>query len=160
MDTLYTSRGEPIAYIDDDGQSIYLFNGEPEAWLSKDRVYTYRGSYLGWYQAGWIYDRFGKPALFTSGASGGPAKPARSARPAKRALREAGTWCSRSGSRSPSTQHVLVNSVGCPILQAVERAMTSLVPFGQYGERLYPVKEVVRALGASVSALTHSAGAH
>jgi hypothetical protein len=38
--------------------------------------------------------------------------------------------------------------------------MTSLVPFGQYGERLYPVKEVVRALGASVSALTHSAGAH
>ena len=26
MDTLYTSRGEPIAYIDDDGQSIYLFN--------------------------------------------------------------------------------------------------------------------------------------
>ena len=148
MDTLYTSRGEPIAYIDDDGQSIYLFNGEPEAWLSKDRVYTYRGSYLGWYQAGWIYDRFGKPALFTSGASGGSAKPARSARPA------------RSGSRSPSTQHVLVNSVGCPILQAVERAMTSLVPFGQYGERLYPVKEVVRALGASVSALTHSAGAH
>jgi hypothetical protein len=85
MDTLYTSRGEPIAYIDDDGQSIYLFNGEPEAWLSKDRVYTYRGSYLGWYQAGWIYDRFGKPALFTSGASGGPAKPARSARPAREA---------------------------------------------------------------------------
>ena len=85
MDTLYTSRGEPIAYIDDDGQAIYLFNGEPVAWLSKDRVYTYRGSYLGWYQAGWIYDRFGKPALFTTGASGGPAKPARSARPARNA---------------------------------------------------------------------------
>ena len=42
MDTLYTSRGEPIAYIDDDGQSIYLFNGEPVAWLSREQIYTYR----------------------------------------------------------------------------------------------------------------------
>ena len=83
MDTLYTSKGEAIAYIDDDEQSIYLFNGKPVAWLSNERVYTYKGMYLGWYQAGWIYDRFGNPALFTTGATGGPARPVRRVRPVR-----------------------------------------------------------------------------
>ena len=83
MDTLYSSKGEAVAYIDDDGQSIYLFNGQPVAWMSKDQIYTYRGRYLGWRQGGWFYDRSGHPALYTSEASGGPVKPARSARPAR-----------------------------------------------------------------------------
>ena len=88
METLYNSGGRAIAYIDDDGQSIYLFRGEPVAWLSVDRVYSYSGGYLGWVQEGWVqegwvFDRSGNRAFFTSEASGGPARPARSARPAR-----------------------------------------------------------------------------
>ena len=37
-----------------------------------------------------------------------------------RALLYAGTWCSPSGTCSPGTQHVLVTSIECPILQAVD----------------------------------------
>ena len=87
METFYNSKGEAIAYVDRDGKSIYLFNGKPVAWLSKNRVYGYNGRYLGWYQMGWVYDRAGKPALFTSEASGGPVRPARRARPARGARR-------------------------------------------------------------------------
>ena len=87
METLHNNKGEAVAYIYDDGESIYLFNGSPVAWLSDDRVYGYNGRYLGWYQMGWVYDRAGKPALFTREASGGPARPARRARPAHGARR-------------------------------------------------------------------------
>lgn len=83
MDVLYSSSGEALAYVDDDGRSIYLFNGKPVAWLSGDRLYDYSGRYLGWKQAGWVYDRSGHPTFFTTEASGGPAKPARRARPAR-----------------------------------------------------------------------------
>ena len=83
MEPLYNANGEAIAYIYDDGESVYLFNGKPVAWLSVDAVYGYNGQYLGWYRMGWVYDRAGKPALFTREASGGPAKPARRARPAR-----------------------------------------------------------------------------
>lgn len=82
METLYSSEGEPIAYIDDDGESIYQFNGEPVAWISGDDVYNYRGGYLDWIQVGWVYDRSGNPAFFTSGALGRPAKSGRRASPA------------------------------------------------------------------------------
>ena len=85
METLYDSKGNAVAYLHDDGESIYTFKGQPVAWLSGDHVYSYSGKYLGWYQSGWVYDRSGRPALFTSGASSGPAKPARMARPARNA---------------------------------------------------------------------------
>ena len=66
METLYGSKGEAVAYIDDDAKSIYLFNGRPVAWLSEDRVYDYGGKYLGWYEEGWVYDRTGHPSRFQS----------------------------------------------------------------------------------------------
>ena len=83
METLYNSNGQAVAYIDDDGEYIYLYSGQPVAWLSDESVYAYSGRYLGWVQNGWFYDRDGRPAFFTENASGGPAKPARAARPAK-----------------------------------------------------------------------------
>ena len=81
--TLYNSDGEATAYIDDDGESIYLYSGEPVAWLSNDRVYSYEGRYLGWIQQGWVFDRSGNRSFFTSSASGGPVKPVRQVRPVR-----------------------------------------------------------------------------
>ncbi len=75
METLYDSKGNAVAYLLDDDESIYTFKGQPVAWLSGDHVYSYNGKYLGWYQSGSLYDRSSRPALFTSGASGGLPSP-------------------------------------------------------------------------------------
>ncbi len=83
MVTLYNSSGRAVAYVDDDGESIYLYNGTPAGWLSGEDVYAYKGRYLGWISSGWFYDRNGYPAFFTDDSSGGPARPARHARPAR-----------------------------------------------------------------------------
>jgi len=83
MMTLYNRKGQAVAYIADDGQSIYLYGGKPVAWLSGEAVYSYGGRYLGWLQNGWVWDRSGYASFFTNEAHGGPVKPARQARPAR-----------------------------------------------------------------------------
>jgi hypothetical protein len=81
--TLYNQDGRAVAYIDDDGQSIYLYGGAPVAWLSEESIYSYSGAYLGWFEDGWVIDRSGHRVFFTDDSSGGPARPARQARPAR-----------------------------------------------------------------------------
>jgi len=83
MNTLYNSQGQATAYIDDDGEYIYLYNGSSVAWISDDAVYAYSGKYLGWINNGWFYDKKGCPAFFTDNSIGGPARPARGAREAR-----------------------------------------------------------------------------
>jgi len=83
MDALYDSRGHAIAYVDDDGTSIYLYDGSAVGWIDQPDVYAYTGRYLGWIQEGWFFDRSGNRAFFTDATKGGPAKPPRSARPAR-----------------------------------------------------------------------------
>ena len=83
MLTFYDSSGRPVAYIDDDGGSVYLFDGTPIAWLSEGAVYDYSGQYLGWYKDGWVYDRDGHPAFFTEDAVGGPIRPIRHVTPVR-----------------------------------------------------------------------------
>lgn len=82
MQTLYNRNGRAVAYITDNGY-VYLYSGKPGAWLSDDSIYAYSGSYLGWFQNGWFWDRRGCPAFFTTNASSGPMRPARQARPAR-----------------------------------------------------------------------------
>jgi len=82
MTTLYDKQGAPPAYIDDDGETIYLWHGAAVAWISDDSVYSFPGRFLGWFQDGWFWDQFGYAALFTDDAQGGPATPAHLARDA------------------------------------------------------------------------------
>jgi hypothetical protein len=83
MDALYDSRGYAIAYVDNDGTSIYLYDGSAVGWIDQVDVYAYTGRYLGWIQEGWFFDRAGNRAFFTDATKGGPTKPARVARPAR-----------------------------------------------------------------------------
>jgi hypothetical protein len=83
MLTFYNQDGRAVAYLHDNGKSIYLYSGEPVAWLSDESVYDYFGHYLGWFQDGWIRDRNGHCAFFTEDSSGGAARPARQARPVR-----------------------------------------------------------------------------
>jgi hypothetical protein len=82
IETLYNSHGRAVAYIFD-GEYAYLYDGRPAAFLRDEHVYAFSGRYLGWLQDGWVFDRLGQRAFFTSEATGGPARPARNARPAR-----------------------------------------------------------------------------
>ena len=54
MIELWDATGRPVAYIDEDGESVYLWNGTPVAFVSDDAVHSYRGRFLGWFDDGWI----------------------------------------------------------------------------------------------------------
>jgi len=83
MLTFYNINGKPIAYLDDNNESIFLYSGTPVAWLTEETVYSYSGEVLGWFQDGWIRDLRGNCVFFTDHAHGGPAKPAKQAKPAR-----------------------------------------------------------------------------
>ena len=80
----YDQHGHPLAYSED-RTHIYLFSGEPVAYLDGDVVYGYNGKHYGWFVNGWIRDLNGYCVFYTEDAAGGPAKPARQARPARSA---------------------------------------------------------------------------
>ena len=82
--TLYDRNGTPAAYIDSDGEHIYLFDGKPAAYLNEDAVYGFGGTQYGWFEKGWIRDLDGYCVMFTDEArTQGPAKPSRHETPAK-----------------------------------------------------------------------------
>ncbi|HEX6039361.1 MAG TPA: hypothetical protein VFZ20_15020 [Longimicrobium sp.] len=61
--TLYDHDGRAVAYIDSDGESIYLYDGEPVAWIEGDCIYAYGGNFIGWVVAGWVLDKNGERVL-------------------------------------------------------------------------------------------------
>lgn len=82
--TFYDVKGAPAAYLDRDGEHIYLFDGRPAAYIHEDAVYGFDGTQYGWYEKGWVRDLKGCCVMFTEEARiGGPAKPSRQETPAK-----------------------------------------------------------------------------
>jgi 4-fold beta-flower domain-containing protein len=56
----YDSRGRAVAYIAGDRDlTIYLWTGEPIAYLDEDSVFGFNGKHLGWLKSGAIYDHDG-----------------------------------------------------------------------------------------------------
>lgn len=74
---LWDAHGDPIAYIDDDKESVFFYDGTPIAWIAGNCLYTYRGRLLGWYYEGWIFGADGKCVLFGERAQPGATKPFR-----------------------------------------------------------------------------------
>lgn len=80
--TFYDSHGAPTAYVQD-GVHIYLFSGEPVAFLSETSVYSFSGKHLGRFENGWIRDNRGNCVFFTKDARGGPLRPLKQLKPLK-----------------------------------------------------------------------------
>lgn len=67
--TLFDSKGDAIAYIDtSDELTIYLWDGDPVAYLYDDRVYGFNGKHLGWFVDGIIWNHRGNAVGFIEGA--------------------------------------------------------------------------------------------
>jgi len=73
--TLFDSDGDAAAYlaIEDKDTAIYLWSGEPVAYLGKpDRdgysIYGFNGKHLGWYDKGVVRDHDGYVVGFAKGA--------------------------------------------------------------------------------------------
>ena len=81
--TFYDHNGSPIAYTAD-GTHIYLFSGEPVAYINRESVYVYYGKHVGWFIDDWIRDHSGGCVFFTEHtARGGPSKPIKRIKPVK-----------------------------------------------------------------------------
>ncbi len=74
MINFYDQAGVPIAYTED-LQNIYLFSGEPVAYIDGDSIYSYSGEHLGWFVNGWVIDHNGDNVYFSENTKGGPFKP-------------------------------------------------------------------------------------
>ncbi|MBE5968441.1 MAG: hypothetical protein E7255_16055 [Lachnospiraceae bacterium] len=73
-----------MAWLSEDNYTtIYLFSGEPIAWISDESIYSFSGHHIGWFQDGWVRDHNGECVFFTQNSIGGPAKPAKQACPAR-----------------------------------------------------------------------------
>ena len=78
----FDNHGRPTAYTEDDVH-IYLFTGEPVAYLDDDAVYGFNGHQFGWFENGWIRDLQGACGFYPAIAIGGPIKPINQIKPIK-----------------------------------------------------------------------------
>jgi len=87
--TLYDRQSTPTAYLAlNDDNTIYLWTGEPIAYLVEDHVYGFNGRHIGWFQDGIIWDWEPVAVGFTGEAQGGyhkadPEKSPKLSKPAK-----------------------------------------------------------------------------
>ena len=66
---LFDGYGDAVAYVvTDDDFTIYLWEGEPVAYLVDDSVYGFNGEHLAWYKDGVFYDHDGFAMGFVEGA--------------------------------------------------------------------------------------------
>lgn len=67
--TLFDSVGAPRAYIaTDDELTIYLWDGQPVAYLDGTDIYGFNGTHLGWFEHGIVRDHDGRAVGFVEGA--------------------------------------------------------------------------------------------
>jgi hypothetical protein len=59
--SLFNSNGEAVAYIAvDDDLTIYLWSGEPVAYIDDEDVYGFNGKHLGWFSESMIINHNGE----------------------------------------------------------------------------------------------------
>jgi hypothetical protein len=67
--TLFNKNGKPVSYIADDGETIYMWDGRPVAYLFEDQIYSWQGRQLGWFHNGTVFDIYGLRAGFIKSKS-------------------------------------------------------------------------------------------
>jgi hypothetical protein len=73
--TYHDRDGAAVAYLDDDNEHIYAFDGRPLGYVRGEHVYDFNGNFIAWNEHGWLRDADGHAMLSTNGSQGGPMKP-------------------------------------------------------------------------------------
>ena len=69
-ESLYNTKGQAVAYIAfDDDQTIYMWGGNPVAYIDSDNIYGFNGKHLGWYEEGAVRDHDGNIVGFNKCAA-------------------------------------------------------------------------------------------
>ena len=108
--SFYDSRGRAAAYFEESNDLVvYLWSGEPVAYLDDESIFGFNGKHLGWYRDGLIYDNDGgivvAPASAFRGAPGpSPQRSLKGLKPLKglKELRPLKPLFSRAWSRMPA----------------------------------------------------------
>jgi hypothetical protein len=86
---LFDSQRKAVAYLEPgDDSTIYLWSGEPVAYLVDESIYSFNGRHLGWYTNGVVIDHDGNvvasPAIaFRKPVTPAPARGPKEAAPSK-----------------------------------------------------------------------------
>lgn len=67
--SLFNKSGKPVAYIGEDRQTIYTWDGRAVGYLQEDQVVGWNGMQLGWFDNGTIFDIYGLRAGFIKSKS-------------------------------------------------------------------------------------------
>ena len=67
--SLFNQNGKAVAYLADDGETIYLWDGRAAAYLAEPRVFGVNGRQLGWFDNGTFFDIYGLRAGFLKSKS-------------------------------------------------------------------------------------------
>ena len=86
--TLFNKNGKSVAYLANDGETIYIWDGRAVAYLFEDKIFGWNGKQLGWFANGTIFDIYGlrtgfirsKSPIPTDIEPGKPSKQVKSAR--------------------------------------------------------------------------------
>ncbi len=54
--TLFNKKGMPEAYIKEQDQTIFHWDGKVAAYIEQDHVYSWEGVHIGWYEDDIIFD--------------------------------------------------------------------------------------------------------
>lgn len=73
---LFDSQRRAVAYLDPDDQTIYLWSGEPVAYVADESIYGFSGKHIGWYQSGVVLDHDGHVVAGPAVAFRKPVEPA------------------------------------------------------------------------------------
>jgi hypothetical protein len=86
--TLFNKNAKPVAYIGEDGETVYTWDGRAVAYLDGDKLFGWNGKHLGWFDNGTVFDIFGLRSGFIRSKSpvatpAEPVKPGKHGKPVK-----------------------------------------------------------------------------
>ncbi len=67
--SLFNKHGKAVAYLAEDGETVYLWDGRAAGYLVKDQVFGWNGRQLGWFANGTFFDIYGLRAGFIKSKS-------------------------------------------------------------------------------------------
>ncbi|WP_349368398.1 4-fold beta flower protein [Salinarimonas sp.] len=74
--------GRALVYSPD-GTHLHTWDGDPVGYLHEGKIFDFSGKHRGWFESGWLLNKYGERIAFTRDATGGPIMPLTSLPPLK-----------------------------------------------------------------------------